>query len=206
MGFNLDDYVDVATRLKELLEKYPSASVEASAPKLVAVDGAHFVEVTVTITADGRVARASAWEPIPGKTPYTKDSEMMNAETSALGRACGMWGIGIKKSVASLDEVRARREQSKAIHPSNQPQRDTHQPDDSAPQLEGGATDKQLGAIRAMHKKLGKTIPAGIGSWTKQQASQHIEFLNGELEKQGEAPKETPASTRGYGQGRYSGD
>ena len=206
MGFNLDDYVDVATRLKELLEKYPEASVEASQPRLITVDGSNFVEVTVTITADGRMARASAWEPIPGKTPYTKDSEMMNAETSALGRACGMWGIGLKKSVASLDEVRARREASKAVHPSNQPQREYNEPQEGASQSDSTATDKQLGAIRAMHKKLGKTIPAGIASWTKQQASQHIEFLNGELEKQGEAPKETPASTRGYGQGRYSDD
>ena len=183
MGFNLDDYVDVATRLKELLDKYPEASVEASPPKLVAVDGAHFVEVTVTITADGRTARASAWEPIPGKTPYTKDSEMMNAETSALGRACGMWGIGIKKSVASLDEVRARREASKQVHPSNQPANHVNEFEMDRPQSSGAATDKQLGAIRAMHKKLGKTIPAGMSSWTKAQASQHIEFLNGELEK-----------------------
>jgi hypothetical protein len=184
MGFNLDDYVDVATRLKELLEKYPEASVEASPPKLVAVDGSNFVEVTVTITADGRTARASAWEPIPGKTPYTKDSEMMNAETSALGRACGMWGIGLKKSVASLDEVRARREASKAVHPSNQQADNDNEPAHDRPQSAGAATDKQLGAIRAMHKKLGKTIPAGMSSWTKQQASQHIEFLNGELQKQ----------------------
>lgn len=183
MGFNLDDYVDVATRLKELLEKYPEASVEASQPRLITVDGSNFVEVTVTISADGRMARASAWEPIPGKTPYTKDSEMMNAETSALGRACGMWGIGLKKSVASLDEVRARREASKAVHPSNQPAHNRDEPAGDQNITGTPATDKQLGAIRAMHKKLGKTIPAGINGWTKQQASQHIEFLNGELEK-----------------------
>ena len=183
MGFNLDDYVDVATRLKELLEKYPEASVEASQPRLITVDGSNFVEVTVTISADGRMARASAWEPIPGKTPYTKDSEMMNAETSALGRACGMWGIGLKKSVASLDEVRARREASKAVHPSNQPAHNRDEPAGDQNITGTPATDKQLGAIRAMHKKLGKTIPAGINGWPKQQASQHIEFLNGELEK-----------------------
>jgi hypothetical protein len=184
MGFNLDDYVDVATRLKELLEKYPEASVEASTPRLITVNDANFVEVTVTITVDGRTARASAWEPIPGKTPYTKDSEMMNAETSALGRACGMWGIGLKKSVASLDEVRARREASKTAHPSNQPQNNQNQPGNDKPQLAGAATDKQLGAIRSMHAKLGKTIPVGMSAWTKQQASEHIDFLNGELEKQ----------------------
>lgn len=204
MGFNLDDYVDVATRLRELLEKYPTASVEASPPKLIAVDGAHFVEVTVTITVDGRVARASAWEPIPGKTPYTKDSEMMNAETSALGRACGMWGIGLKKSVASLDEVRARREASKATHPSNQPASDKEQPAVVRTQSDAPATDKQLGAIRAMHKKLGKTIPAGMSSWSKKQASEHIEFLNTQLD----APKKDGAAEyyNSKESGGYTGD
>jgi hypothetical protein len=181
MGFNLDDYVDVATRVRELLEKYPTASVEASPPKLVTVDGSNFVEVTVSITVDGRVARASAWEPIPGKTPYTKDSEMMNAETSALGRACGMWGIGLKKSVASLDEVRARREASKAVHPSNQPTHNNDQREQPAMGSTSLATDKQINAIKAMHRKLGKTLPIGLEAFTKDQASEHIGFLNEQM-------------------------
>jgi hypothetical protein len=37
---------------------------------------------------------------------------MMNAETSAVGRACGMLGIGLNTSVASLDEVRARKRET----------------------------------------------------------------------------------------------
>lgn len=128
----------------------------------------------------------------------------MNAETSALGRACGMWGIGLKKSVASLDEVRARREASKQAHPSNQPAINEDQPVVDRGQSGAPATDKQLGAIRAMHKKLGKTIPAGMSSWTKQQASQHIEFLNTQLD----APKKDGAAEyyNSKESGGYTGD
>lgn len=123
MSFSLDNYVDVPTRLKMLFEAYPNASVVADPPCIREIGGASFIEVTVTITCNdehGRMARASAWEPFPGKTPYTRDSEMMNAETSALGRACGAIGIGLKSSVASLDEVRNRRI-SEQLHPSSQP-------------------------------------------------------------------------------------
>lgn len=48
-----------------------------------------------------------AWEEIPGRTPYTKGSELMNAETSAWGRACIAAGIPSKK-IASFEEVRNR--------------------------------------------------------------------------------------------------
>lgn len=122
MSFNLEGYVDVATRLKELFERYPSASVVADPPCIRVIDGRSFIEVTVSIHCnddDNRMSRASAWEPFPGKSNFTRDSEAMNAETSAVGRACGLLGIGIRSSVASLEEVRARRESQEA-HPSNQ--------------------------------------------------------------------------------------
>ena len=53
--------------------------------------------------------RGTAWEPIPGPTPYTKDSELMNAETAAWGRAIIAAGIPSKK-IASSQEVQARQE------------------------------------------------------------------------------------------------
>lgn len=124
MSFSLDNYVDVPTRLKMLFEQYPNASVVADPPCIREIGGHAFIEVTVTITCNdehGRMGRASAWEAFPGRTPYTKDSEMMNAETSAIGRCCGALGIGLKSSIASLDEVRNRRASSEELHPSNQP-------------------------------------------------------------------------------------
>jgi hypothetical protein len=52
----------------------------------------------------------TAWEPVPGTTPYTKDSEMMNAETSAWGRAILAVGAAdTRKGIASREEVQARR-------------------------------------------------------------------------------------------------
>lgn len=123
MSFDLSNYVDAATRLKLLFERYPNASVVADPPCIRDIAGRPFIEVTVTIHCNdehNRMARASAWEPFPGKTPYTSDSEMMNAETSACARCCGLLGIGLKSSIASLDEVRNRRQTTaEEMHPSN---------------------------------------------------------------------------------------
>ena len=46
---------------------------------------------------------------IPGKTPYTRDSEIENCETSAWGRALAALGFEVKRSVATADEVAAKR-------------------------------------------------------------------------------------------------
>ena len=61
---------------------------------------------------DERPGIGSAWEPVPGKTPYTKDSELMVAETSAWGRAIvAATGAETKNNgkIASADEVNARK-------------------------------------------------------------------------------------------------
>ena len=50
-----------------------------------------------------------AWEPYPGRTPYTAQSELQNAETSAWGRALLAANVAdTRKGVASRDEVRNR--------------------------------------------------------------------------------------------------
>jgi hypothetical protein len=59
---------------------------------------------------DSLPAIATAAEPYPGKTPYTKNSEFMVGMTSALGRALGYMGFGVNKSIASKNEVLARQE------------------------------------------------------------------------------------------------
>ena len=106
------DYVDVATRLTEAFTKYPDLRIVEHTPRLVDAGGALFVEVAVTVhrQADDPVpCTAHAWEPFPGKTGFVRDSEMMNASTSAVGRALGLMGFGAKKSIASADEVRTAR-------------------------------------------------------------------------------------------------
>jgi len=51
---------------------------------------------------------AQAWEPAVGATNFTRNSEAMNAETSAVGRMLGVMGIAAKKSIASRDEIANR--------------------------------------------------------------------------------------------------
>jgi hypothetical protein len=59
---------------------------------------------------DLRPGIGTAWEPVPGKTPFTRDSEVQNAETAAWGRAIVAALAGdTKKGIASAEEVRNRR-------------------------------------------------------------------------------------------------
>jgi hypothetical protein len=59
---------------------------------------------------DPRPGIGCAWEPYPGRTPYTAGSELMNAETSAWGRALQAALVAdTKTGVASREEVRNRR-------------------------------------------------------------------------------------------------
>jgi hypothetical protein len=111
-GFNQDDYIDVAERIRLFFEKYPDGRLETQTPP----SAFHVGEKTfVWIQAaayrtpdDPHPAIGTAWEPIPGPTPFTRDSEAMNAETAAWGRAIIAAGIPSKK-IASADEVQARR-------------------------------------------------------------------------------------------------
>jgi hypothetical protein len=111
--FNNDDYIDVAERIRQFKEKYPEGTLQAlHAPQLVdAGDGSMFVLYAAAAFRkpdDERPGVGYAWEPVPGKTPFTRDSELMNAETSAWGRAILALGDFETKKIASLNEVRNR--------------------------------------------------------------------------------------------------
>ncbi len=110
-GFKMDDYVDVAERINEFYERFPDGSLKTgTAPHILEVAGKQFVAYHAqafrtpddTLPGDGW-----AWEPVPGPTQFTKDSELMNAETAAWGRAIVALGFRTKK-IASAQEVRAR--------------------------------------------------------------------------------------------------
>ena len=146
MAFDLSNYVDVPARLRMALERYPNMSVLEHPVQVREVDGKTYIEVTVEVICNDdadRRATASAWEIHPGHTPYTKESEMMNSSTSALGRALGFLGFGISKSIASQDEVRARQEYKEKIKASVEP--DSH----------GSATAKQIGFLKSLARGKG---------------------------------------------------
>jgi hypothetical protein len=123
---SLDDYVDVAQRIADFRELYPSGSLQPADPakpwEQATVEGTdktgkHFVATMIVYAAaayrtpdDPRPGIGIAWEAFPGRTPYTLGSELMNAETSAWGRAIiAVLASDSKAGVASRQEVKARR-------------------------------------------------------------------------------------------------
>lgn len=110
-GFNMDDYVDVAERIHEFYERFPDGSLRTgTAPHVITVNGKEFIAYHAQAwrTPDDVLPTDGwAWEPVPGPTQFTRDSELMNAETAAWGRAIVALGFSTKK-IASRQEVQAR--------------------------------------------------------------------------------------------------
>jgi hypothetical protein len=106
-----EDYVDVATRIQEFYGRYPDGRLcYGSPPRVVEIDGQHYVWYharAYRTPDDPHPGDGWAAEPVPGRTPYTKDSELQNAETSAWGRAIVALGFETKH-LASAQEVAAR--------------------------------------------------------------------------------------------------
>lgn len=115
------DYIDVAERIREFREKHPDGSLQQVNWEVIQVGEKHFVAYTAAAYRtpdDERPGIGTAWEPFPGPTPYTRDSELMNAETSAWGRAIIAAGAADAKRVASANEV-ANRQATPARAPVN---------------------------------------------------------------------------------------
>src|SRR5277367_5647763 len=100
---SLDDYIDVAQRIADFREKYPEGTLGAVAQdgmpyKIVQAQGfeknGDIVNQTFVVVVgaasrhpgDPNPGVGMAWEVFPGRTPYTRGSELQNAETSAWGR------------------------------------------------------------------------------------------------------------------------
>ena len=175
MSFNLDNYVDVPTRLRMALEKHPDLRIQESQPVFREVSDKLYIEIRCTVWRDKDDTLpviAYCWEPFPGTTPYTRDSEPMNASTSALGRALGMMGFGIEHKMASKQEVMAR-QQPPTVTTEVATYADggaVADPFTDQPQTtnivkfkdpKGKASDKQLGMIRALAR--GRGLATGVG-------------------------------------------
>lgn len=107
-GF-MDNYVDVATRLKWAFEKYPDLRIQETHREVIEMpDKSCFIRCIVTIwrTADDPIpAVGSACELYPGRTSFQKFSESEVGFTSAVGRCLSYMGFSGNKSLASLDEI-----------------------------------------------------------------------------------------------------
>ena len=130
---SLDDYVDVAERISEFRDRYPDGTLQPADPaepyRIVQAQGIDkngevvqqtfvvYIAAAYRTPDDPRPGIGAAWEVFPGRTPYTRGSELMNAETSAWGRAIIAVGAAdAKRGVASRQEVAAARMQRNHVH------------------------------------------------------------------------------------------
>jgi hypothetical protein len=108
-GFDLGHYVEVKDRIKLFYELYGNGRLMTTDVRLTnEPDGVPRVLVEAKAYRspdDEHPAVGWSWMELPGKTTYTKGSEIENTETSAWGRAIAALGILVDRSIASQQEV-----------------------------------------------------------------------------------------------------
>lgn len=111
-----DDYNDVAARIREFREKHPEGSLQPAdlnVPYRIETIGEKsfvvYVAAAYRSPDDTKPGIGAAWEPFPGPTNFTKNSELQNAETSAWGRAIvAALAADTKRGIATTDEIERR--------------------------------------------------------------------------------------------------
>lgn len=94
-------YVEVNERIKAFRMLFPEGTIETEILSLM--DGV--VTMKATVSVDGKVLGVGHAQEKEESSFINKTSFVENCETSAVGRALGMLGIGIDTSVASAEEV-----------------------------------------------------------------------------------------------------
>ena len=97
------DYIEVNERIKEFHNLYPNGSIET---ELIEMTDRFITKTNVIpdVKNSERKFTGIAYEK-EDSSFINKTSALENCETSSVGRALGMLGIGIDTSVASYDEV-----------------------------------------------------------------------------------------------------
>ena len=111
-----EDYIEVSERLQTFMKQYPEGSLQTEY-EMLEVAGQPIVVVKAyayRTPTDERPGIGHAWEMIPGRTPFTRGSELMNGETSAWGRAMAALGIAVHRGIATGNEIRSARESTSA--------------------------------------------------------------------------------------------
>lgn len=158
-NFNPADsgYVEVKDRIEAFYAKYPEGSIQSEIVMLT--DEKVVVKAfAFRFLEDTRPGIGHSQLGIPGKTNYTKDSELENAETSAWGRAIAALGFEVKRSIASSEEVRNKQADSQpaqqaapaqaAANPNAKLATQAQKNLIRAKAREAGITDEELKALR----------------------------------------------------------
>jgi hypothetical protein len=128
MPVDISDYIDVPTRIAEFRTRYPNGSLRPADPdvpyRIEKMGEQWYIAVVAAAYRgpdDPNPGIGMAYEVVPGRTPYTRGSELQNAETSAWGRAIVAALVAdTRKGIASQEEVRNRAAErdEEATHPT----------------------------------------------------------------------------------------
>lgn len=99
-----EDYIQVNERIIAFKEEFPEGSLQS---EIIQLDDEIVVIKAYAFRSpeDIRPGIGHSGLKIPGATPYTRGSELENAETSAWGRALAALGFEVKRGIASKEEV-----------------------------------------------------------------------------------------------------
>lgn len=151
MSSFLDDYIDVAERIKEFYKEYPNGRLVCAENPLgmrfgeqdfVVVHARAFRNPEDQLPGDGW-----AWEPVPGTTNFTRNSELMNAQTAAIGRAIVSIGMLASRKIASREEVEARMAEE-----APKPKKAAPKPKVKKPALDEKEIDEIVAALKEWRK------------------------------------------------------
>ena len=96
------EYAEVNQRIKAFRMLYPEGTIETDIVAMA--DG--IITMKATVSVDGKILATGTAQEKESSSFINKTSYVENCETSAVGRALGMLGIGIDTSVASAEEVK----------------------------------------------------------------------------------------------------
>jgi hypothetical protein len=125
MSFDLNNYVDVAERIRTFRERHPEGSLQPAnidhPYTIETIDGRTFIVYVACAYRspdDTRPGIGCAWEPFPGLSPFVKNSELQNAETSAWGRAIVACLAADTQKIATVNDVRNRQAEQPQTKPA----------------------------------------------------------------------------------------
>jgi hypothetical protein len=175
MGFNLDDYEPVASRIKRFWEQHPCGAIHT---ELIFDDGHRcVVKATVYFDSTAQPVSSDYAEEIQTERGVNSTSRIENCSTSAQGRALAAAGF----LPSDWTKKPSREEMAKVQRSSNGPAMergsDARMPSVTITQPAGLATDKQKNMIRAISKSHGALPPSNLDQMTKFEASAHIDKL-----------------------------
>jgi len=108
------DYIQVHERVAAFYAKFPDGSLQS---ELVELSESRVVMrgLAYRTPDDPRPGIGFSSLEIPGRTPYTRGSEIENCETSAWGRAIAALGFEVKRGIATAEEVRSKSAEGPAV-------------------------------------------------------------------------------------------